>query len=87
MAVHRAAPRGPGMTRRRFLGSALAGGAATIAPFAFVRAIAAPARFESFVREQMREAQTPGIAVSPFEATRSPGRSARGGQIGRTTSA
>ena len=64
MAVHRAASGGPAMTRRRFLGSALAGGAATISPFAFVRAIAAPARFESFVREQMREAQTPGIAVS-----------------------
>jgi CubicO group peptidase (beta-lactamase class C family) len=64
LAVDRTAPRGPAMTRRRFLGSALAGGAATIAPFAFVRAIAAPARFESFVHEQMREAQTPGIAVS-----------------------
>jgi CubicO group peptidase (beta-lactamase class C family) len=64
IAFHRTAFGRNTLTRRRFLGGAVAGAAATLAPFSFVRAIAAPTRFESFVREQMREAQTPGIAVS-----------------------
>jgi CubicO group peptidase (beta-lactamase class C family) len=54
-----------GISRREFLEAVLLTGAAAIAPFSFVRsARAVPAGFDSFVREQMREARTPGIAVA-----------------------
>jgi CubicO group peptidase (beta-lactamase class C family) len=58
-------PHAPGLNRRGFVTRAAVLGAATVAPFSFVRSASARNRsLEEFVRRKMHEAQTPGIAVS-----------------------
>jgi CubicO group peptidase (beta-lactamase class C family) len=58
-------PTGPGLNRREFVARAAVVGAATAAPFSFIRSTTARNRsLEGFVRGKMDEARTPGIAVS-----------------------
>lgn len=53
------------LSRREFLGAAVATGIAAIAPFSFVRTAGARSlHLHRFVREQMRRAMTPGISVA-----------------------
>jgi CubicO group peptidase (beta-lactamase class C family) len=58
-------PPADGLSRRTFLGYAAAAGVGALAPFSFVRTAAGRTTdLERFVRQQMRRAITPGIAVA-----------------------